>query len=134
MIFSHVNANKRNKLERNYQVSRTIPDRSLTLRQLIDRHNSGGRVKSFDPVFLGESSVIPAHFERMSLVERAEFAKKLPDFIADSRGRLMTMRDARIKAEKEALAAQKRAEFEALKKEFEDDDNRRKGFETIGLE
>lgn len=100
-------------------VSRTVPDRTVSLRDLITRHNSGGQVKSFVPQYLGETSLIPVGFERMSLLERAEFAKDLPQFIANSQGRLMTMREVADKAAKEAAAQAKREEFLKLKAEFE---------------
>jgi len=105
--------------ESNYKISVTVPDKTLSLRQLIERHNSGGSVKSFIPQYLGDTNLIPVGFERMSLVERAELAKSLPAFIADSRGRLQTMKDAILKASKESEAAAKREEYLALKKEFE---------------
>jgi len=125
MVYSHSNFVERRDagaikvIESNYQISRTVPDKTLTLRQLIERHNSGGMVKSFTPQYLGDASLIPVGFERMSLVERAELAKSLPAFIADSRGRLQTMKDAMLKASKEAEAAAKREEYLSLKKEFE---------------
>lgn len=105
--------------EGNYKVSRTVPDRTLSLRQLIERHNSGGQVKSFLPQYLGEASVIPVQFERMSLVERAQYAKDLPQFIADGRGRLITLRESIERASKQAEAEKKRSEYLALKQEFE---------------
>lgn len=71
---------------------------------MITRYQTGGRVKSFEPVYLPEGTNIPRNFERMDLVERAQFAKDLPNFIADTRGRLMTIRQAKERAEKEAKA------------------------------
>lgn len=105
--------------EVNLLPSVTVPDRTLSLRQLIDRHNSGGKVKSFLPSYLGDATVVPVGFERMSLIERADFAKQLPSFIADSRGRLITLRDAIDKASREAEAAAKREDYLKLKAEFE---------------
>jgi len=106
-------------VESNLMKSRTVPDRTLSLRQLIERHNSGGQVKSFLPQYLGNATVIPVGFERMSLVERAQFAKDLPHFIADGRGRLVTLRDSIDKAVRQAEADAKRAEYQKLKEEFE---------------
>lgn len=99
--------------------STTVPDRSLSLRDMITRHNSGGTVKSFTPVYLGETTQIPVGFENMSLLDRAELAQRLPDFIADSRGRLQTMRAVKLEAMKKAEAEKKRLEYEKLRAEFE---------------
>lgn len=110
---------KNNRIETNKMKSVTVPDKTLTLRDLINRHQSGGRVKSFTPVYLGDNNLIPMGFERLDLTERAEIAKALPEFIAAGRGRLMTLRQSIEKAEREYLAQKKREEFLALKQEFE---------------
>lgn len=110
---------RNNRLEHNHMPSRTVPDKTISLRDMITRYQSGGKVKSFTPVYLGDANIIPPNFERMDLVERAQFAKELPHFIADSRGRLQTMRQAREAAEKEAAALAKRKEYEELRKQFE---------------
>lgn len=118
-IANHTTGSRNKRFEQNYGVSVTVPDKTISLRDMITRHMSGGRVKSFTPVYLGETNLVPLGFERMDLLERAQFAKDLPHFIADSRGKLQTMRQQRERVEKEAVAAQKRAEYEALKKEFD---------------
>lgn len=110
----------RNKrVESNYQKSVTVPDKTISLRDMITRYQNGGKVKSFTPVYLEDANVIPVGFERMDLMERAQFAKDLPNFIADSRGRLQTLRQAREAAEKQAVAEKKRKEYEELRKQFE---------------
>jgi len=119
MIANHFTGPKNKVKESNYQISVTVPDKTISLRDMITRYQTGGRVKSFTPHYLGDTELIPVGFERMDLVERAELAKNLPHFIADSRGRLQTMRQVREKAEKEALAQKKRLEYEELKKQFE---------------
>lgn len=118
-IANHRSGAKNNRLERNYQKSVTIPDKTISLRDMITRYQTGGKVKSFTPVYLDDANLIPIGFERMDLVERAEFAKQLPNFIADSRGRLQTLRQAREAAEKQAAAEKKRKEYEELRKQFE---------------
>lgn len=118
-IANHRSGARNNRLEHNHMLSRTVPDKTISLRDMITRYQSGGKVKSFTPVYLGDANIIPPNFERMDLVERAQFAKELPHFISDSRGRLQTMRQAREAAEKEAAALAKRKEYEELKKQFE---------------
>lgn len=120
MSIANWSTGSRNKrFEDNKLPSRTVPDKTISLRDMITRYQSGGKVKSFTPHYLGETSLIPPNFERMDLVERAQFAKELPHFIADSRGRLQTMRQAREAAEKQAAAEAKRREYEEMKKQFE---------------
>lgn len=119
MIRNHSTGSGGNRFERNQLPSVTVPDRTISLRDMITRHNSGGRVKSFDPVYLGDTNIIPMGFERMDLPERAQFLKDLPQFIADSRGRLQTMRQHREYSEKVEDAKRKRSEFEALKAELD---------------
>lgn len=118
-IANHRSGARNNRLERNYQNSVTVPDKTISLRDMITRYQSGGKVKSFTPVYLDDANIIPIGFERMDLVERAQFAKELPNFIADSRGRLQTLRQAREQAEKAAQAEKKRKEYEELRKQFE---------------
>lgn len=123
MIITHQNfsawkaANKSAVLESNTMLSVTVPDRTLTLRQLIERHNSGGAVKSFVPSYLGDTNLIPVGFERMSLVERAEILKNLPHFISDARGKLITLREAAEKARKQAEADARMKEAPPLKEQ-----------------
>lgn len=118
-IANHRSGSKNNRLERNYQNSVTVPDKTISLRDMITRYQTGGKVKSFTPVYLDDANIIPIGFERMDLVERAQFAKELPNFIADSRGRLQTLRQAREVAEKQVAAEKKRKEYEELRKQFE---------------
>jgi len=82
------------RLESNYGVSMTVPDMSLSLRDLINRHNAGGKVKVFDPVYTGENRLIPDNFERMDLIDKLSLAKEVGDFVKTSRGRLISARRA----------------------------------------
>lgn len=116
---NHTTGSLVHPFEHTDKVSVTVPDRTLSLRDMITRHNSGGAVKSFTPVYLGETNQIPVGFEKMSLIDRAELAQKLPDFISTTRGRLQTMKAAKLEAMKKAEAEQKRSEYERLRAEFE---------------
>lgn len=87
--------------------SKTVPDMSLSLRDLLDRHTRGGQVKTFNPVFTGESSRVPDGLELMSKVERAQLVKDTSDFIATTRGRMQSRKQAMDIAEREKLAAAK---------------------------
>lgn len=118
-IANHRTGAKNNRIEDNRMPSVTVPDKTVSLREMITRYQNGGKVKSFTPVYLEDTNLIPMGFERMDLLERAQFAKDLPHFIADSRGRLQTLRQAREMAEKQAAAEAKRKQYEELRKQFE---------------
>lgn len=86
--------------------SNTVPDQALSLRTLLDRHNNGGNVTQYKPVYLGDDSSIPADLERMDSIERSVLAKSLSDFVATTRGQLVTKREAvRKKANDAAIDA-----------------------------
>lgn len=86
--------------------SKTVPDMSLSLRDLLDRHTRGGGVKTFNPVFTGENSRIPDGLELMSKVERAQLVKDTSDFIATTRGRMQSRKQQMdVAAREQALAA-----------------------------
>lgn len=78
--------------------SNTVPNQALSLRTLLDRHNNGGHVTQYKPVYLGDDDSIPVGFERMDAAERAQMAKNLADFVKTTRGELMTKREAAQKA------------------------------------
>lgn len=90
--------------------SRTIPDMTLSLRDLLNRHKAGAKTKVFEPVYTGDNSMIPIDFERMDQTEKVALAMKVADFIETSRGRLISARqkaqlDAHEKALEEKIAA-----------------------------
>lgn len=86
--------------EFNSGVSDVVPDMSLSMRDLINRHMSGGKVRTFsDSGIPSGSTVIPSDLERMSLIDRAQLAKDLPHFIKSTRGQIISSRKARLDAE-----------------------------------
>lgn len=93
------------QLESNFGKSVTVPDMSIPLRTLIDRHLSGGSVKTLPGKFLPDNTSIPLDLERMDAVDKAQLLKSLPDFIATSRGKLISRKQAREAAAREAAAA-----------------------------
>lgn len=82
--------------------SLTVPDMSLSLRQLLDRHKSGGNVKTFSPVYTDGFDLLPDGFERMSKVDRAQLLLDTSDFISTTRGRIITARESRQRDRLEA--------------------------------
>jgi len=88
--------------------SLTVPDMTLTIRQMLDRHLHGGNVK----VYPGSvaNSAVPVNLERMSALDRADLAQRNADFIATTRGQLVTAKEARKRAEFDALVEKRAAE------------------------
>lgn len=91
--------------------SLTIPDMTISLRQMVDNQKAGKAVKVFSPVF-DPNGDIPLGLERMDKIERAELARNTADFIKDQRGRMIT---AKQKFEREAYEAKLIADYEAKK-------------------
>lgn len=85
-----------------FSPSKTVPDMSLSLRDLLNRHNAGGTVKTFSPVYLPPDSIVPDNFEFMSRIDRQDLLNKLPDFIKRTRDGLVS---ARQKRKDDAIAA-----------------------------
>jgi len=79
---------------KNHGVSMTVPDMSLSLRDLLNRHLAGGRIKTYHAVYSGENSIIPARFEHMDKMERQELSNQLGDFVKTTRDRIITQREA----------------------------------------
>lgn len=101
-----------------FSPSKTVPDMSLSLRDLLNRHNAGGTVKTFSPVFLPADSIIPDNFEYMSRIDRQDLLNKLPDFIKRTRDSLVS---ARQKRKDDAIAAKAAAEvsrYEEMRKGY----------------
>lgn len=105
----HLYGNRSAELKSKFP-SNTVPEQSLSMRQLLDRHNSGGKVKTFHTVYTGDDASIPIGLERMSKVERAQMAMDLRDFVATTRGQIVSKREARKRAEHDALIEQRVAE------------------------
>lgn len=83
--------------------SLTVPDMTLSLRQLVDRHMRGQAVKTFTVANVPENSMIPDNLERMSALDRAEFSQQIADFQRVARGKLITAKQARQQAEFDKL-------------------------------
>lgn len=90
----------------------TVPDQDIPLRTLLDRHLKGGQVTQYKPVYLDDDQTIPDGFERMSIIDKAAMAKGLSDFVATTRGKILTRREADLRAAQEAAVI---AAYEARK-------------------
>lgn len=85
--------------------SQTVPDMSIDIREMMNRHKSGGRVKTFSPVYVNpDQTLIPLDFERMDKVDRQQMANQLADFVKVGRARLISARQqAKLDAQVAAL-------------------------------
>lgn len=78
--------------------SKTVPDMSISIREQYDRHRSGGKVKQFQPLSddeLGLRLASDLGFgdpQRMDKIEIAVASKRVADFVATERGKLITAR------------------------------------------
>lgn len=75
--------------------SKTVPDMSITVRDMLNRHLNGGSVKGFQTTNVPLDSMIPIGFEKMDIFDRAELKVQVADFIATTRGKMQTARAAR---------------------------------------
>lgn len=101
--------------EKTSGISMTVPDMTLSLRDLINRHKAGGKVNTYGASY-DEGRNIPPDLERMDKVDRAVLARQMSDFVATTRGRLIS---AREKAFQDAHREKIIAEYEARKAERE---------------
>lgn len=86
-------------------ISLAVPEMSLSLRDLLDRHLRGGNVKTYNPVY--RSDRFP-EVEKMDKLQLFDLAKQTADFIANKQGKLVSARAA-------ALRNQRKAELDAAR-------------------
>lgn len=97
MTFQNFSEYQGPQAERFTQPSMTVPDMSLDIRTLVERYMRGDRVKTFQTSNVPADSIIPSDFERMDLVDKAVLSRQLSDFVATSRGKLMSAREVKRK-------------------------------------
>lgn len=79
--------------------SLTVPGQTLSLRDLLDRYVRGGEVATFNPVYTGEEEDYP-DLERMSEMDRIDYANELKAYIEDERVKIVKRRGAKKEEEK----------------------------------
>lgn len=100
--------------------SLTVPDQSMRIEDMIARHLAGHNMARYQPEYVPENSPIPVNFERMDKIQRAQMLKEVSLFVKDTRGKLITAKQAaeRAKFEQDVIArheAEKAAKAEAVK-------------------
>jgi len=79
--------------------SLTVPDMTITLRDMLNRHLHGGSIKTFQTTNVPPNSIVPDNFERMSAIDRAALSQDLADFVATTRGKMITAKEAKRRVE-----------------------------------
>lgn len=107
--------------------SLTVPDQTLSIKELLQRHASGRNVTTLVGSYQesGEYDELLAHVQGMSEIERIEYAKTLKDEVKqglkayedDSKNREQRRKEAAKAAEAAKLAASEEARLEAQKPE-----------------
>jgi hypothetical protein len=72
--------------EVNYLPSMTIPDQTMTIRNIVDRYTRGLPVTGFNPVYDGEDYYIPDP-RTLDLVERQEMAEQIKQEVESLKSR-----------------------------------------------
>jgi len=83
--------------------SLTVPDMTISLREMLNRHLHGGSIKTFQTTNVRPDSIIPDNFERMSAIDRAALSQDLADFVSTTRGKMITAKEAKRRAEFQKL-------------------------------
>lgn len=84
------------------QVSETVPDQTLSMKELVDRYVSGGIVpglRNYPEEFDTESELAEFDIEKMSTLDRARFLEDVKQQIQDNEAHLKQIREA-VKTQK----------------------------------
>lgn len=76
--------------------SMTVPDQTLTIRQLLERYTTGGSVATFTPVYNGDEEF--AEFEKMDKLDKLMYAQELEEGIQEFRRTKAVQREEAKKA------------------------------------
>jgi len=68
--------------ERNGLPSLTQPSQTLSLRTLIERYTRGQSVETFQPTYT-DDTLIPDNYERLTEIERLEYAREMQSDLAE---------------------------------------------------
>lgn len=82
-------------MESNHLPSNTVPDMSMSIRDMLDKNARGGKVSTFEPVYADSTSHIPVGLENLDKFERWTLSNQIGDFIAAERGKIISARQAR---------------------------------------
>lgn len=90
------------KYEKNFEASKTTPNMTMTILEMIDRHRKGRPIDAIAKVPLYEGTEEPrADLEAMDLVDRQEYIDSVADALVEVRNRLQAA--AKTKEESDLL-------------------------------
>lgn len=92
------------KGEKDFGPSKTIPDMTLSVEQLIKRHLRGEEVATYSGIYLLKNEedftgIIPS-WETMSRIERVEYARELTQYIKNKRTELGQIHQQKLRSKK----------------------------------
>lgn len=73
--------------EKNFSVSRTIPDQVMSVGEILQRYVRGQSIDAVPPVYT-ESDLVPVNWERMDEIERIEYTRTQKKFLKEAVGRI----------------------------------------------
>jgi hypothetical protein len=82
--FSYIVKQEEQEVKSSMEPSQTVPDMTLSLKELVERYTRGQSVATFTPVYYGEDEEF-ADVSRMDPIERIEYARFIREKIAESR-------------------------------------------------
>lgn len=95
--------------------SLTIPDQTMSLREILDRYSRGLPVDGMagEPIYHGEEDEMP-DFRRMDLAEIQEYRENIQQFVNDTKDKYQA-EQADIKSKKAAAAAEQKSLWNQFK-------------------
>lgn len=105
--------------------SQTIPDQTMSLKEIIERHTRGLPTLGKEPIYHGEDIEIP-NFATMDLAEQQEMREDLDLYIAEQKDKLRQMdadRKTRLAEEAEKKKKSQWQDFLNYQKSLKNNDN-----------
>lgn len=81
--------------------SLTIPDQTLSLKELLSRYVRGADVPVFEPVFIDDESGVPINLEKMTKQEKMDLAREQKEVVKKMQKDLQDKAKARAEAVKD---------------------------------
>lgn len=102
--------------------SRTIPNQTLGMRELIERHTRGQEVPAFEPIYYGpQDQFNQSGWERLSKMDAATKALEIKQLVEDERQNLQNLRESafeKMRKIKKQQEKEKQAEIDRLDEIF----------------
>lgn len=96
--------------EINDQPSQTIPDQTMSLKEIIERHTRGLPALGREPIYHGDDIEIP-NFSTMDLAEQQEMRENLHDYVEEQQEKLRVLYSERKKRLADDAEAKKKSQW-----------------------